>query len=172
MRTDAARNRARILETAQALFAERGAAIDMAQLAAHAGVGVGTLYRHFATKEVLFEALVAERIAGFTAELRSLAVDETFFALLERFIEMHIGNRHLCEAFTLSRQSFARVREPFLEVFAGLLARAQEAGAVRRDVTADDVLTLVCGTFALPAAQAPEARARLSRVIADGLRGP
>jgi AcrR family transcriptional regulator len=176
MRADAAENRARILATAEALFAERGAAVEMKLVAERAGVGVGTLYRHFATKEALFQALVARRIETFTEEaaVRAPAADASadFFAILARFVDMYIANKHVCDAVAVDVGGLDGVREPFREALAVALRRAQRAGGVRRDVGAADVMTLVCGTFALPAARTPEVRARLQRVLADGLRPP
>ena len=63
MRADARRNRARVLEAARAVFAEEGLAVPLDEIAARAGVGAGTVYRHFPTKEALFEAVVTDRIA-------------------------------------------------------------------------------------------------------------
>ena len=176
MRADAIRNRARILEIAEALFAEIGAAVDIALVARRAGVGVGTVYRHFATKEALFQALVAQRIDAFTAEALAIAPEgeagPAFFAMLDRFVEMYVGNKHVCDAVALDGSGFEAVREPFRAALREGLRRAQRTGAVRDDIDAEDVMTLVCGAFALPVARQPAKRARLVAVLRDGLRAP
>ncbi len=173
MRTDAERNRSRLLSTAQQMFAEHGAAIEMAQLAQRAGVGVGTLYRHFATKEALLLALVTSCIEAFLAEVRAAPDSDpgaAFFAFLDHLIEMYVGNKHLCDVGVLDGDLFCSVRTELEQVFSATLIRAQRAGAVRRDVTSSDVLAIVCGAFAMPVARDPATRQRIANVIADGLR--
>src|SRR5260370_4133101 len=76
MRADARRNRARVLEVAQAVFATEGLAVPIDEIARRAGVGAGTVYRHFPTKEALFEAIVISRVERLTEEGGSLASAE------------------------------------------------------------------------------------------------
>src|SRR5579859_3112251 len=83
MRADAERNRQRVLEVAQAVFAAEGLAVPIDEIARRAGLGVGTLYRHFPTKEALFEAIVIDRMGA----LVDADAGEAFFAVLGRVIE-------------------------------------------------------------------------------------
>lgn len=88
LRADARRNRQRILDAARAAFAEAGRAVPLDEIAARAGVGPGTVYRHFPTKEALFQAVVAERVGDLVAEAQRLAgandPGAAFFAFLSR----------------------------------------------------------------------------------------
>src|SRR4051812_28271447 len=144
MRADARRNREAILDAARAECARHGAAVQVDDVARGAGVGVGTVYRHFPTKEALIDALVAEkfRTAVENAEAALEIEDpwDAFAALLRRNAE------HMAKAAVL-RDAFARLAEhgppppaaaagqAELEVVAGrVLARAQDAGVVRADV--------------------------------------
>src|SRR5262249_36623199 len=91
LRADAERNRQPVLEVAQAVFASEGLAVPIDEIARRAGLGVGTLYRHFATKEALYEAILVNRMQALVEEARAAAgaedPGEAFFEIIGRFIE-------------------------------------------------------------------------------------
>ncbi|MFC6066325.1 TetR/AcrR family transcriptional regulator [Streptomyces ochraceiscleroticus] len=189
-RADARRNRERVLTAARASFAAEGRMVPLAVIARQAGVGAGTVYRHFPSKEDLFEAVISDSVAGFVTEGRSLSTADdptaALFGFLERVIRDASLNRALCEA--LGRQSAGAVppdptaagRREFEEVLEVLLRRAQEAGAVRRDVEAAHVQALLAGCAAAEqvAEQPPRGGSGGGRpginpmvaVVCDGLR--
>src|ERR671932_1266895 len=155
LRADARRNRERILEAARSECAEHGAAVQIDDVARRAGVGVGTVYRHFPTKDALIEALVAEKIRVTTANLRdALEIEDPWEAFAEgvrRNAEVMAADAALRDALIrlgpaarASEADYAQVNE-----FAGrLVTRAQEAGALRDDVTTEDVGALIGGLCA------------------------
>ncbi|MEU8870900.1 helix-turn-helix domain-containing protein [Streptomyces javensis] len=178
-RADARRNRARVLAAARSSFAAEGRMVPLGTIAARAGVGAGTVYRHFPSKEDLFEAVIADSVERFVAEGRALAVAEdpgaAFFGFLERVVGEASLNRALCEAF--AREAPGRIPDAaadgagreFDEVLSALLRRSQEAGAVRADVEVPDVRALVAGCAAMEQARGPGVGV-LTAVMCDGLR--
>jgi AcrR family transcriptional regulator len=179
MRADAMRNRERVLKVAEALFAEHGPALEMDEIARHAGVGVGTIYRHFSTKEALLRALLAGPVSVLTNEALGLADSAdpggALFQFLARVVEQQAAKRHLVEVLARGGFAFAAVdfeaeRTAFRAALGRLLARAQRAGAVRRDIAATDLVALVKGTFSDVDSDNRRARTRLLAVICDGLR--
>ncbi len=153
LRADAERNRRRLLDAAQALFRERGLDVGVAEIAQAAGVGRGTLFRNFPTKQDLIAAIVIERMNEATAHARTLleAPDpaEALFGFLEELVgPQQLDSRELFEAMGDTFLANQEIRAAHAEIVAGiedLLTRAKEAGAVRRDVGAMDVLMLVKG---------------------------
>ncbi|MFE9061568.1 TetR/AcrR family transcriptional regulator [Streptomyces violaceusniger] len=178
-RADARRNRARVLAAARASFAAEGSMAPLGAIAERAGVGAGTVYRHFPSKEDLFEAVIADSVEGFVAEGRALAVAEdpgaAFFGFLERVVREASLNRALCEAFAREAPgrspdvAAAGARHEFGDVLSVLLRRSQEAGAVRADVEAADVQALVAGCAAMEQGRGPGSGV-LTAVMCDGLR--
>ncbi|MFF7653666.1 TetR/AcrR family transcriptional regulator [Streptomyces sp. NPDC007983] len=178
-RADARRNRARVLAAARASFAAEGRMVPLGVIAERAGVGAGTVYRHFPSKEDLFAAVIAEGVAGFVAEGRALAAAEdpgvAFFGFLGRVIREASFNRALCEAFAREApgrspdETAVAARREFGEVLGVLLRRSQEAGAVRADVEAADVRALVAGCAAMEQGRGPGPGV-LTAVMCDGLR--
>jgi AcrR family transcriptional regulator len=160
LRADARRNLDRLLAAAAACSAELGAHATIDEIARRAGIGHGTVFRRFPTKEALLAAVVLERIRELTATAESGVEAEDAGAAFDGFfrlaVETYARNRALVERF----DSCIETEEVgALEVAVGRLVwRAQRAGALRRDVTALDVLELV------PAAS------RHPDVILDGLR--
>jgi AcrR family transcriptional regulator len=159
-RADARRNRARVLAAAEEIFADGGLAAPMEAIARRAGVGAGTIYRHFPTKEVLFEAVVGQRIAHFAALGRRLAdqVDAgttTAGAAFEEFFTQVVAgaavNHALCDAIEAGSGRQASLSPELRAAHQGaltdLLTRAQRAGAIRADVDADDVAALMTGSL-------------------------
>ena len=178
LRADAARNRQRVLEVAQAVFASDGLAVPIDVIARRAGLGVGTLYRHFPTKEALFAAIVIERMDRLAAEARALAgarePGEAFFGFLARLLDEGAAKKDLAHALAGSGYELTSAphRRGVRAAVRTLLARAQREGAVRRDVDVDEVLALVKGTFVAVDARGggPRARRRMLAVLCDGLR--
>jgi AcrR family transcriptional regulator len=152
LRADARRNRQRLLEAAQTLFRERGLDVSVAEIAQAAGVGRGTLFRNFASKEDLIEAVVATRMydaAAYGEQL--LQTDDPGEALFD-FMAQMVGrqqlDRALFEAIDETWLSKAVIRPAHAAVFGileRLTARAQAAGAIRDDVSAVDVLMMFKG---------------------------
>ena len=146
LRADAQRNRARILEAAEEVFAAEGIEVPVDLIAEKAGVGVGTLYRHFPTKEKLCEAILLDRLSALTVDARALADAEdpaaAFFGFLEHVVEEGAAKRDLMVAVMGAGVEFeeaaAEVKDGLREAIGVLLQRAQAVGAVRPDVTADD----------------------------------
>ncbi|MFI9818639.1 TetR/AcrR family transcriptional regulator [Saccharothrix variisporea] len=181
LRADARRNRDRVLRTAQRLFAERGLAVSLDEIARHAGVGPGTVHRHFPTKEALYLAVVIDQLEQLVAEAKALAAaddPEALFTQLTRMTAMGAENATVKSALMAAefdlRTVAADVAAELTDQVAHLLARAQAAGAVRADVTVDEVMALVAGTFAAirhaGAESDPERSAHLARLVLDGLR--
>jgi AcrR family transcriptional regulator len=184
LRADAQRNRQRVLEVAQEVLATEGIGVPIDEIARRAGVGVGTLYRHFPTKEALLAAVVLSRIEGAAADARSLAKASdpgaAFFGFLERLARDGVAKRNLIDALAATgpevkasyTDAFAAAKADMVAAAGKLLARAQRAGAVRRDVTIGDVLIMIHGPFTALARHGgdPGAHERLLAIVRDGLR--
>jgi AcrR family transcriptional regulator len=174
LRADARRNRAKVLAAAEEAFAADGLAVPLDDIARLAGVGAGTVYRHFPSKEALFQAVVLERIEQFAEEARALAGAEdpgaVFFDYFVRVIKQASLNRAICDALTASVGiGFkADAGDDFRAAFGVLLERAQAAGAVRRDIDGDDLRALIVGCLAVER-YSPGSR-HLVGVVVDGLK--
>lgn len=178
LRVDAARNRARILEATRVLVARDGADVAVADVAREAGVAVGTLYRHFATREDLVVAAVEARTADLTERLEAASAAaragedpaELLLGLVREIAEGAAEDRALKAAATAMRSvpATGEAAERGLAAVGGLLAAAQDAGGVRRDVTVQDLLVLLA---AVPGRDVdPTARSRFVDVVLAGLR--
>jgi AcrR family transcriptional regulator len=179
LRADAERNRRRVLQVAQEVFATEGLAVPIDEIARRAGLGVGTLYRHFPTKEALFEAIVVGRMEGLVEEARQGAEARdrgaAFFGFLTRMVEEGSAKKDFLNALAgtgVDLQRVAAIKQRMRRALAVLLERAQAAGAVRGEIGAADVLTLVMGTVGAADRHGagPAERNRLLAVIFDGLR--
>jgi AcrR family transcriptional regulator len=158
LRADARRNRERILAAAREVFAETGIESQMDAVAERAGVGVGTVYRHFPTKAALLGELVAERFETFCAQAERARADEdgepfeVFAGVLRANAESMAGDAGTRHAMTGGEESVWLAAEParalLLEHTAELIARAQAAGTMRADVSAQDIPQLMCGLCA------------------------
>jgi AcrR family transcriptional regulator len=152
LRADAERNRRRLLDAAEALFRERGLDVGVAEIAQRAGVGRGTLFRNFPSKEALIVAIVRERMLAMAGRGQEL-LDEpdpgpAVFKFLEEMAGAQQVDRALAEAVADVLLANPEIRAAHVEVIdalGALLGRAQEAGAVRTDVSALDVLMLMKG---------------------------
>jgi AcrR family transcriptional regulator len=175
-RADALRNYEKVLTAARQAFAEGGEETSLEEIARRAGVGIGTLYRHFPCRQALLEALYVgevQEVCRSAAELEDadpwVALNEWF----ERFIAYLATKRALAAEllnymdadaplFQSCRTSLWAAGEP-------LLKRAQEAGTVRSDVTFSEVMSMVMGIAKIPTSE-PAALEHIIRVALDGLR--
>jgi AcrR family transcriptional regulator len=158
-RADAERNRRRVLDAAQALFRERGLDVGVAEIAQRAGVGRGTLFRNFPTKQDLVAAIVIERMHEATDYTRTLLdapdAGEALFGFLEELVGRQQLDRCLFDAVGDTFLANEEIRAAHAEIVAAvedLLTRAKQAGAVRGDIAAMDVLMLVKGVFEVASA--------------------
>jgi AcrR family transcriptional regulator len=182
-RADARRNRARILAVAIDAFAREGLGVSVQEIARRAGVGTGTVSRHFPAKDDLYAAIVLDRAESLVATARELAAAEPPGAAFYKFIEVMAaeGARNRAIGDALAGAGFdiqaaaGRADQDLMGMWNSLLAGAQAAGEVRADLTVDDVKTLVmgcCQASSDPAAGLAATR-RLLSVVAAGLRpGP
>lgn len=176
LRADARRNRERILEAARGACAAHGASVQMDDVARGAGVGVGTVYRHFPTKDALIEALVAEKFRLTTENIReALEIEdpwESFAEALRRNAEVMAADAGLRDALIRlgpAARSTDEARDE-LDALAGrLIARAQAAGVLRDDVSVDDIGALMAGLCTSMAHPELDWRRHLELLL-DGLR--
>jgi AcrR family transcriptional regulator len=152
LRADAERNRRRLLDAAEAMFCERGLDVGVGEIAERAGVGRGTLFRNFPSKEHLVTAIVVERMSEAATYGRELLDADDPGAALFGFIDQIVGRQQLdralfeavADAF-LANDDIRAAHAEVVGVLDQLLVRAQAAGEVRDDVGALDVLMLVKG---------------------------
>jgi len=180
VRADAQRNRARILEAAFAAFASEGLGVSVHEIARRAGVGTGTVSRHFPTKEALFEAIIRDRAESVVAQAGALQDSHagdpagTLFAFVALLARELAADRGLAMAMAGAGIDLeAAAGGPGSDItatIAALLDRAQQAGAIRPDVQAADVKALMMGCVDdLPEPPGPGLDRRLGIVFA-GLR--
>jgi AcrR family transcriptional regulator len=177
-RADAVRNREKVLVAAEAAFAAQGQRAHLDDIAEAAGVGVGTVCRHFPTKQDLLAA-VCERMYSSLLESAeaALASDdpaeafERFVVALPEFVHRH---RAFAEQMANELETAAEpVREELMRAMTELVTRAQDAGAVRADIGPADVSMLFSGVAhatAVAGDLAPKLRERYVRIVLDGLR--
>ena len=180
LRRDAERNRERLLDAARELLTERGLDVTMDEVAQRAGVGVGTAYRRFASRDELIEALIEERMAEFLALADEVARDADpwngLITFVERSTAMQIADRGLKDLLMGHAGRLERVRgarEHVIVVVDDLVRRAQAAGQVRPDVRGHDVgmITLMVAAAADFADRArPDVWRRYLALLLDGLR--
>lgn len=179
LRADARRNRDQVLEAAFAAFASEGLSVPVHEIARRAGVGTGTVSRHFPTKESLFAAVFVSRVEWLVSLARELGEadqpGEAFFEFFAALVAEGAANHGLAEALTGAGFDIkAAVSGPERDVtgaMADLLARAQQGGDVRPGIDVADVLALVAGCLARqPDPGSPAARDRLVAVVCAGLR--
>jgi AcrR family transcriptional regulator len=178
LRADAARNRARVLEVAYEIFAAEGLAVPIDEIARRAGVGAGTVYRHFPTKEDLYRAVVKDRIEQIVDSGRALlstpAPDRALFTFLRSMIlDWGATDQGLVDALAglgVDINSAAPdAEEAFLGLLGDLLRASQTAGTVRLDLDVPDVKALLVGAQAMQGYRR-DAAERLTEVFLDGLR--
>jgi AcrR family transcriptional regulator len=180
LRADARRNRERVLTAARAVFAEQGHEAQMDDVARRAMVGVGTVYRHFPTKEALIDALAAdafERLHAVASE-QCTREDDAWDALVTTLwagAEILAGDRALAELMAEMQGPInldESLQRRTTEAITTLIEHAQAAGALRPDVVPDDIVMLMCGigTATRKPHVCPEAWRRHLAIVLDGLR--
>ena len=179
LRADARRNRARVLEAADAVFAEAGLHAGIEEIAHRAGVGVGTVCRNFPTKEELVAEVLTVRAEALVYQAQSALADADPATAFEGFMIAAAASaaRYRALAEEMAAQGDLPVREGLKEEFQDALDRlvrhAQQAGVLRADVTSADVKLILSGVAqAMVAPGEDRSRERFLRVVLDGLRPP
>jgi AcrR family transcriptional regulator len=178
-RSDALRNRERLIDAATQVFANGSAQATLGSVARATGVGIGTLYRHFPTRESLFEAVYRREVDQLADLAEQLAVDTAPLEALRSWLQANIHlvatKRGMVEALQLAASGSAELKaysfDRLTAALALLLARGVEAGEVRSDITAQDLLRTVIGVFYADVSQDWQTAAiRIIDVFVDGLR--
>ena len=178
-RADARRNREKLLEAAASAFAEVGTDVSLEAIAKRAGVGIGTLYRHFPTRDALVAAVYrteVERLTGAAPELlESHPPDVALEQWMERFVDYAVTKRGLkaaLQSVAASRSDlFANTKTDLLQAIETLLDAGVAAGTVRADVDAADVLRAMSAVWTLSEEPGWDEQARtVLRLLMDGLR--
>jgi AcrR family transcriptional regulator len=171
-RSDARRNFDALLAAAKEVFAEQGTEASLEEIARRADVGIGTLYRNFATREALLTSVYVaevEALAATAVELTALEPWPALTGYFDRFVAYAATKKALKEGLNADNPVFQSCRYLMYEAGEPLLERAQKAGEVRSDVSIDDVMRLV--TSVAPAAYPEEGqRERVLGLALDGLR--
>jgi len=179
LRTDARLNREKLLASAAELFAAAGVDVSLEAVARRAGLGIGTLYRHFPNRDALVEAVYrqeVDRLCDAADELRRLHPPDVALAeWMRRFVAYAVAKRGLADALQSVVASnsglYANTRERLLAVIAALLSAAVAAGTVRADMDPEDVFQALSGIWLIPDGEHWNERAqRLLTLLMDGLR--
>ena len=170
LRADARRNRARVVDAARAAFAEEGFEVPLDVIARRAGVGAGTIYRHFPSKEALFAAVQQEQVQELITRAQALLASDDPAAAFAQFMELLAGQaevkRDLPEAIAVP----TGLGQQLQSVLGTLLERAQAVGAVRPDLTAGDLIALLKALYQLARTADRPRIDRLRAVVLAGLR--
>jgi AcrR family transcriptional regulator len=180
LRADARRNREKVLAAARAVFSEQGVDAQMDDVARRAAVGVGTVYRHFPTKEALLQALTEELFDVIAAHARELlAHDDPWEAFKDALwfgAQKTAGDRAFSEILAEQRGKLPPQscpgKEDLIVTVGELMRRCQAAGIMRPDVVIDDIPIVMCGIGSASAMPHPTAEAwrRHLQIVLDGLR--
>jgi AcrR family transcriptional regulator len=179
LRADAQRNRDKLLAAATEAFAEHGEDVALETIAARAGVGIGTLYRHFPSREALIVAAYQHEVDALCAAAADLLVtqpaDEALQAWAARFADYIATKRGMGDALRSAVASdaplFAETRTRILGALRLLLDAGAADGTLRADVTPDDVMRVINGIWYLPSGpQWREDVGRMLGLVIDGLR--
>ena len=174
-RADARVNHEKLVAAARALFTEKGTSAPLEDVAEQAGVGIGTLYRHFPTRQALLEAVYVdevEAIARAATDLAELPPWDALSQWLHRYLGFAGTKRALNEALMETdpdSKVFLTCRAAIVDAGTMLLERAQQAGVVRADTNVVDVVRMV-GGIALVPTEDPGQKERLLELALDGLR--
>ncbi len=182
LRADARRNRARVLEAAENVFAAKGTGAPTEEVARVAGVGIGTVFRHFPTKEALLEAVLFARLRRFVDEAEAAVAAESadpggaFFTFLTSWIEMSSAKNAYFEALTAAGVTVPVAKSDIgarlMSALGVLLSRAQAAGAVRADLAVGELIPVIIGVARAAEYAGPDEvlRDRAVGILFDGLR--
>jgi AcrR family transcriptional regulator len=144
-RSDARRNRAKLVAAARELFARSGVEVSVEEITQQAGVGMGTLYRHFPTKEELIDAVLEDALDEILRLAEAAGADEDawrgLMSFLEGVLELRVQNRGIRDLIAAGNHGarHAEMRRRIRPVIRRLIVRAQEQGALRGDFKLDDV---------------------------------
>ena len=178
-RADACRNRERLLEVASAAFARDGVEASLERIAKEAGVGIGTLYRHFPNRDALMEAVYRHNLDQLIADADELAATKPPVEALEEFMQRFVGYvatkkglaAHLKTVVTADSDLFTSSQERMNATVDRLVANAVASGGIRGDVDAADVLRALAGVcMTSDMTQSQDQPCRISRLLMDGLR--
>ena len=178
LRADAQRNRTRILAAAEEVFAQQGPSASTEEVARRAGVAIGTLFRHFPTKNDLLAAIMKDLLQRLTDEVAALAAEgdpaTALFTFFTRMVEQSAAKKTVTELLAGAgiEVSVAEPVQALRHGIDGLLERAQQAGAVRSDAQITEVMALLTSTCqgALHAGWDNDLQHRTLAIIFDGLR--
>ncbi len=180
LRADARRNRERVLEVATKVFATEGLAVPIDEIAGRAGVGIGTVYRHFPTKEALFEAVIVNFKQHLIEKAEEMLVQDdsntAFYNFLSLMLRESTVNRAIIAAIASSAVNAHRpltgISLDFQNTLEKLLKHAQEAKSVRDDIRVTDVTAILFGLARSMEQYSddPELPERILSVLCDGLR--
>lgn len=178
LRADSARVRARMLAAARARVDAGDPELPMNAVAKEAGVGVGTMYRHFPTRQALLEALAAESFRDLVREARAAAVEPDIGAglagLIRATLRRQLTDPAFADVLASGDVECAETRESLAELMAvsqQALARARAEGAIRADVTPDDLRRLTCGIRYAVTSGGDAGPAALNRYLEILMRG-
>jgi AcrR family transcriptional regulator len=181
LRADARRNRQRLLDAARPAFVEHGAQASLDDIARTAGVGIGTLYRHFPTREALVEALIHDGLRGLCDLSDELVGSDDPFDAVRTWLRAMVAHaaafRGLAEALLAARAGedpLGAACDTLQAAGAAVFDRAQRLGHVRPDVTAADAIDLAASVawITTQAPTGPGQADRLLEVVLDGLEAP
>ena len=179
LRADARQNYERLVEAAAESIGELGPSVSLEEVARRAGVGIGTLYRHFPNRQALLEAVYRDQVTAHCERAHELlsttTPGEALPLWLHSLLTYNLSMRGLKEALMAGEVSpqTSECKEQMHEVGSELLARAQEAGAVRRDIEVTDLLRLVHSIALMvePGAEGAARAERVFEVMVAGLKG-
>lgn len=179
MRADACRNRDRLLAVAAEMFAERGVEASLEEIAKRAGVGIGTLYRHFPTRDALIEAVYRREVEQLCDAapvlLETHPPDEALAEWMQRFVVYVANKRGLAMALksviSADSELFAEAHARVRAAMGMLVDAAKEAGSIRGDVDPADLLRAVSGFCLMSDQSGPQEQVcRVTHLLMDGLR--
>lgn len=176
LRADARRNHDRLLAVAAATFAERGVEASLEDVAKHAEVGIGTLYRHFPTRDVLIEAVYRREVEqlcdGATELLATMAPDEALAQWMRRFVATKRGlAMALKSVISAESDLFAYTHQRVRAAIDSLVRAATQAGSIRSDVDPADLLRALSGICLFTdQAEWRQQACRITTLLMDGLR--
>jgi AcrR family transcriptional regulator len=179
LRADARRNREKLIGVAVVAFTERGADASLEDIARQAGVGIGTLYRHFPTREHLVEVVYRRELELIATAATELMAEKSPADALEewmhRFVSYMAAKRGMSSSlkllFTSNSTLFAEGSKLLHVAFGELLDTAVKDGSIKGDIEAADVLNALFGIYSIPDGPDWRERAhRLVRLVMDGLR--
>jgi AcrR family transcriptional regulator len=178
-RADACRNRDRLLEVASAAFARDGVEAALERIAKDAGVGIGTLYRHFPNRDALMEAVYRHNLDQLIADADELSANKPPVEALEEFMQRFVGYvatkkglaMHLKTVLSADSDLFTSSQERMNTTITRLVKAAADSGGIRSDVDAGDLMRAlagVCMTSDMSVSQ--EQPCRISKLLMDGMR--